>query len=111
MKLRLEKETVRMRLSPDEIRKLKSEKAIVEKISVSKENGFSYSIQIVDHDETCCMDFKDNSLEISIPNALANKWMNSNQVAIKETIDTDNGDTIVLVIEVDLPPRKNKEKK
>lgn len=111
MKLRLEKETVRLRLSPDELRKLKSEKTIVEKISVSKENRFSYSIQIADHHETCYMDFKDNSLEVSIPNTLADKWMNSNQVAIKETIDTDSGETIVLVIEEDLPPRKNKGKK
>ena len=111
MKLRLEKETVKLRLSPVEIRKLKSEKVIVEKISITKENGFSYSIQLDDHIETCRMDFKDNSLEVSIPNTLADKWMNSNQVAIKETIETDSGETIVLVIEEDLPPRKNKGKK
>jgi len=111
MKLRLEKETVRLRLSSDEIRKLKSEKTIDEIISISKENRFRYSIQIVNHHETCSMDFRNNSLEIFIPHILADKWINSKQIAIKETIYTDNGGPIVLIIEEDLPPRKNKEKK
>lgn len=111
MKLRLEKETVRLRLSPDEIRKLKSENTIAEKISISKVNGFSYSIKISEHHETCSMDFRDNSLEVCIPDTLADKWLNSKQIAIKETVETDRGNIIVLVIEEDLPPRKNLGKK
>lgn len=111
MKLRLEKDKVRLRLSPNEIRALKVEKFIGEKIQLSEENGFSYSIQLIDHSERCMINFKSHSLELRVPNAIADKWMDSNQIGIKEIIDTDQGGKIVLYVEEDLPPRKNKEQK
>ena len=111
MKLRFEKGTVKVRLSLEEIDLLNSERSIIEKLYISKENGFKYSIYLVERQDNCSVDFINNSLNISVPNTIANKWMNSNQIGIKETIATDNGEAIVLIIEEDLPPRKNREKK
>ncbi len=108
MKLRLEKNMVRLRLSTEDIDILKSQKNIGEKISISKGNEFSFSIKLVDNRESCMMVFKTNTLDISIPNAVANKWMNTNQIGIKESIVTNDGRTIGLIVEEDLPPRKNK---
>ena len=51
----------------------------------------------------------DDSIEVIIPEFAASKWMNSNQVGIKETIVTDNGNQMTLFVEEDLP-RKRKEK-
>lgn len=110
MKLRLEKELVRLRLLPEEINLLKVKKGISEQISISKENRFHFSLSIVDHGESCIMVFEGNSLMISIPIRIANKWLDTNQVGVKETIATDDGETIVLIVEEDLPPRKNKLK-
>ncbi len=111
MKLRLEKDTVKIRLSPDEKKILKVEKSIFEKLQLSEENGFSYSIQLIDHSDKCMVDFKSHSLEISVPVAMADKWLDSNQVGIKETISTDKGGEVVLFVEEDLPPRKSRERK
>ena len=106
MKLRLERDTVRLRLSPNEMELLKADKIVAEKISISSENEFSYSIQIDNHLNTCFIDFKNNSLKISVPNAIADKWMNSNQIGIKEMIMVENGKATNLIVEEDLPPRK-----
>ena len=111
MKLRFEKGTVKVRLSLEEIDTLNSERSIVEKLHISNGNGFSYSVQVVDNQESCSMDFGNNSLKICVPITLADKWKNSNQIGIKETIETDQGETISLIVEEDLPPRKNREKK
>lgn len=111
MKLRFEKEKVRLRLSPDEIRTLKVEKFIVEKFQLSGENGFSYAIQLVDHSDKCMVNFKSQGMVISVPIAISEKWMDSNQIGIKETIVTDHGGKIVLFVEEDLPPRNHREKK
>jgi hypothetical protein len=111
MKLRFEKRTVKVRLSLEEIDTLNSERSIFEKLHISNDNEFSYSVQVVDHQETCSMDFDNNSLKICMPIMLVDKWKNSNQIGIKETIETDQGESVILIVEEDLPPRKNREKK
>lgn len=111
MKLRFEKGTVKVRLSLEEIDLLNSEKSIFENLYISKDNGFNYSVQLVERQDTCSIDFINNSLKISVPNTIADKWMNSNRIGIKETIVTDEGEAIVLIIEEDLPPRKNRKTK
>jgi hypothetical protein len=111
MKLRLEKELVRLRLSPVEIDLLNSKKSISEKISISNENEFNFSINIVGQIENCMVVFNTNAMDISVPNTIANKWIGTNQIGIKEIIVTDDGGSIVLIVEEDLPPRKNKGKK
>lgn len=111
MKLRLEKETVKLRLSSDEIRTLQIEKYLTEEFVISRENRFNYSIHIANQSDTCLVQFNSQSLEITVPEVVADKWMNSNQVGIKETIVTIDGGKIDLFVEEDLPPRKNREKK
>jgi hypothetical protein len=111
MKLRLDKDRVRLRLTSDEKKVLKANKSITEQFHISAENQFTYSIQVVDYPDTCVVTFESNSLEIKIPNVMADKWMDSNQVGIKETIITDEGGKIVLFVEEDLPPRKSRDKK
>jgi len=110
MKLRLEKGIIKLRLAPAEIDKLYVEKSLEEKLYFSKSNQFKYSINIDGRLVTCTTNFQQNSLQVNIPLQQAEKWINSNQIGIKETIVTDNGSTIVLTLEEDLPPRKHKKK-
>lgn len=110
MKLRLEKGIVKFRLASSEIEKLSSEKFLEEKIFLSDNNQFAYALSIQDSIESCAVSFGNSSLAIIIPQQKAEKWINSNQIGIKETIVTENGDNIVLTLEEDLPPRKHKKK-
>ncbi len=111
MKLRLEKDKVRLRLSSDELKILINEKFINEKIQLAKDNEFSYSVKIDDHSDRCMVNFKCHGMELSIPSASAEKWMNTNQVGIKETVVSKDGGKISVFVEEDLPRRSSTEKK
>ena len=108
MKLRLDKKTVRIRLSKEEILNLQSDGFLEEKITLSEDNFFSYVIDVLDDIDACALYFGEDGLRIEIPFKTSEKWINSNQVGIKETFETDEDETITLLVEEDLPPRKNK---
>lgn len=110
MKLRMEKGNIKIRLAPPEIDQLQIEKRLDEKIYISESNHFRYSIQIDEKTESCKAAFEQNALMIHIPIEKAEKWINSKQIGIKETIVTDNEEILVLTLEEDLPPRKHKKK-
>ncbi len=108
MKLRLDKKTVRIRLSKEEILNLQNEGFLEEKISFNEDNYFSYVVEVLDDIETCELYFNEDGLQVGIPIDVSDKWINSNQVGIKETFDTEDGELITLFVEEDLPPRKHK---
>jgi len=110
MKLRLEKGSIKFRLSTSEINDLMKEQTFEEKINLGVGNQFIYKI-VIERDLTEIVAiFHCSSLELKVPAEKAEKWNNSNQVGIKETITTQNNETIVLILEEDLPPRKFKKK-
>jgi len=109
MKLRMEKGIIKLRLSASEIDRLNQDKTLEEKIYLSGSNQFRYVIHIDPNEEKCMAQFGQNSLTIAIPSGRAAKWINSNQVGIKETIITDNNASFSLTLEEDLPPRKYKK--
>lgn len=110
MKLRLENNIVKIRLSPEEIDRLDSEKIISEKIQISDGNKFSYSIQIVENIKSCTVSFENNSLKVCVPSLTASKWIESNQIGIIASIDSNLGESIILTVEEDLLPRRKKNK-
>ena len=112
MKLRLETDTIKLRLSPEEMDALSKEKHLIESFLINSVNKFDYSIRIVDGSETCQLQFSNASINIFIPTKKVEKWFNSHQVGIREEIVTENNGIIVLVIEEDLPPKqKHKNQK
>lgn len=107
MKLRIDKKTVKIRLSKEEILELQSEGFLENHLAISEENYLSYVVEILDDIDTCDLNFSPNAIEIGIPFKVADKWIKSNQVAIKQIIDTDDGESLTLIVEEDLPPRKS----
>jgi len=110
MKLRLETGSVKLRLLREEMARLDSDKSIAEKIQIDANNTFTYIVSIVTIGDSCLMEFSDATLHVSIPSNKATKWLQSNQVGIRETIVTENKENILLVIEEDLPPRQKNNK-
>lgn len=106
MKLRLDKKTVRIRLSKEEILSLQSDGFLEEKITLSEDNFFSYVIDVLEDIDTCGLYFSEDALRVEIPFKVSEKWINSNQVGIMETFETDDDEIITLYVEEDLPPRK-----
>jgi len=110
MKLRLEKDKITIRLAPSEIENFVTKKYLEEKLYISKNNRFAFALSISETSQSCVAEFKPDALQVVVPVEKVNKWINSKQVGIKETIVTISGDEIVLTLEEDLPPRKNKKK-
>jgi hypothetical protein len=108
MKLRLDKKTVRIRLSKEEILNLQSDGFLEEQITLSEDNFFTYVIDVLDDIDKCGLYFGEDGVRIEIPFNTSEKWINSNQVGIKETFETEDDETVTLYIEEDLPPRVNK---
>ncbi len=107
MKLRLEKESVKVRLSSLEIDMLNRENSIQETIKISDQNLFKFDINLTEGVEICHVNFGENSISINIPTNKVSDWVNSNQIGIREVINTDTGN-LMLVVEEDLQPRRMK---
>lgn len=110
MKLRMETGNIKIRLTPAEIETFNTDKFLQEKLSLTENNYFSYAISINDTSGSCLVIFEQNALNIHVPGKKVEKWLNSKQIGIKETIVTEEGNEIVLTLEEDLPPRKHKQR-
>ena len=108
MKLRLEKGTIKIRLSKQEIKELDEQNQLSEHVFITKANKFTYTVKISKDLEICLIMFANDQLTVTVPEEKVRKWFDSNQIGIKETIITDKGEFIVLTLEEDLPPRKFK---
>ena len=111
MKLRLEKGTIKIRITPEEKKELENKNLLSEQLYINEVNQFAYTINIKKDLEICLVKFGENQLSVTVPEEKVIKWFNSNQIGIKETIITDKGEFIVLTLEEDLPPRKFKKDK
>jgi len=110
MKLRLEKERITIRLSPYEIETFFSQKFLEEKLAISENNHFSFALSISEEQEAISAEFKNSRLLVQVPSQKADKWINSRQIGMKETIISEFDSEIKLTLEEDLPPRKHRKK-
>ena len=109
MKLRLEKGAIKFRLTTSEIELLMKERSYKESFILGNENKFIYKVVIDQGIEDSIALFTPHTLELKVPAHKVERWTNTNQIGIKETIITDNDERIVLTLEEDLPPRKFKK--
>lgn len=109
MKLRLESDSITIRLSPTEIDALNHEKSIKECIKISAHNTFEFRINVVDDMENSHVHFGKQSLSINMPSNKIERWLNSNQVGIREMVSIESGE-LLLVVEEDLRPQGNKNR-
>jgi hypothetical protein len=106
MKLRINQQSIRFRLSAEEILRLQDEGYLEETVTITEDNYFVFVLEIANHLEACEVQFGDDGLNVGIPMEVAEGWINSNKTGISETIDADNQESITLRIEEDLPPSR-----
>jgi hypothetical protein len=106
MKLRINQQSIRFRLSAEEILRLQDEGYLEETVTITEDNYFVFVLEIAHQLEACEVQFGDDGLNVGIPMEVAEGWINSNKTGISETIDADNQESITLRIEEDLPPSR-----
>ena len=91
MKLRIHKNSIRLRLSQQEVDKVGQGIPIIEiiEMGMGKENNFGYSLIPLDHIDEISAQYVQNNLKISFPIHKAKEWANSEMVSVSNGSDNN----------------------
>ena len=91
MKLRIHKNSIRLRLSQQEVDKIGQGSPIIEMIEMGmgKENNFGYTLSPLDHIDEISAQYVQNILKISFPGHLAKEWASSEMVSVSNGADNN----------------------
>ena len=107
MKLRFEKNSLRLRVRKSDVAELKQQGFITESVEMPG-NVLTYELRILDIAAPQAL-FKDNAVVATIPRNIAAEWLNTDEVGIYHMISMDNNRTLELVIEKDFPCKDRPE--
>ena len=108
MKLRIEGNTLRLRLSEDELDEFKSVNTLTDCIGFDDEQQLCYSLE---KDGRKGMDLKigSNGVQVVVPVEQTLIWLNSRQVGMEDLVEVNNK-AIRVIVEKDLKPKKERYK-
>lgn len=107
MKLRFEKNSLRLRLRKSDVAALSQQGFVMESVEMPA-NVFTYELRISDVAAPEAL-FKNNAVVATIPRSIATTWLNTDEVGIYHMIHMDNGHTLELIIEKDFPCKDRPE--
>jgi hypothetical protein len=94
MKLRIQSDSVRLRLSQTEVARFAETGRLEETLNVAPGAVFRYALESGD---TLCVSYHENALRIIVPAAESQTWVNTDQVGIS------GGTTVRILVEKDFP--------
>ena len=100
MKIRLNKNTVRLRLNRSEVEKFGSE-AQIEESTALLPLGFVYALKSDNGINALKIEFERNRITIYVPHVLGKEWVKTERVGIENWVDGFNGEKIQLLVEKD----------
>ena len=103
MKLRCVTNSIRLRLRKSDIHTLNESKSKTEVIQFPGSEAFTFKLSIQPALSEVSAKFEQNSLEVLLPEPVADLWITSNQVSIESHLQLANNNTLHLLIEKDFP--------
>ena len=100
MKIRILGNSVRFRLTRSEVNTL-CNKGYIENKTNFDSNVFTYAVRLVSDSEKLNAQFRDNTITLNLPKALAANWHTTEQVGFSETISFMNNGSLSLLLEKD----------
>jgi hypothetical protein len=102
MKLRFDKNSLRLRLKKSDIAKLRADSTVEEIISFP--GGFFCYRLISSAEETQVTSTAGhNTIEVIVPHSIALSWMDSEEVGIYGSVKADGNNSLSIIIEKDFP--------
>lgn len=101
MKLRLQKNSIRLRLSSSEILVLRESGLVSEKIQFNQSQTLIYTLKISNKTEEISVDFNGNKITAVIPFDTARNWTETNLVGLENEQKIDENLTLKITIEKD----------
>jgi hypothetical protein len=116
MKLRVTKNSIRLRLSMSDVRRFHEEGKVEEKLAIGSgvEQSFSYSLVSDSGAASVAATIGNNTLIVSIPVAQALEWASTDRVGIEGSQSALDGSEVSILIEKDfacLTPRDGDDDK
>ncbi len=99
MKIRIRGNSVRFRLTKNEVEHLCREKFIEERTNFSIQD-FVYEVRVA-NTEQLDIHFVNNKISLEISESQLDNWDNNNRVGFSHSVTTSNGKTIDLLLEKD----------
>lgn len=84
MKLRLRKNSVRLRLLKSEIAQLKEKGFVSEEIRFNTNQSITYTIQVENNKSKITSRFENDKITISVPSILAKPWIETEKVGLEQ---------------------------
>ena len=108
MKLRIEGNSIRLRVKKSDLNRLHTEGVVHEMVAFIKGFNFHYELKTDEKASNIDAVFTHSTIIISIPLSIANAWINSETVGLENTLE--NG--LFILIEKDFPckTRENEDK-
>ena len=103
MKMRCVENSIRLRVKKSEIAKLKIDLRIEESVAFPNGQALTYALSISDNVHEVNPLYYENNIEIQLPKALAEQWINSDTVSIDCTIELQDDNHLDILIEKDFP--------
>ena len=105
MKLRIEGNSIRLRVKKSDLVKLKSEGMIGETVAFSDNLYFYYKLKTNPHSQEVQAEFLRNAIQVTIPLSIAKVWIETEQVGIEHNLDSG----LNILIEKDFPCKTRDE--
>lgn len=100
MKLRIKGNSLRLRLTKSEVKKLAGEGHLEEQTNFTG-SKLVYELQSVNTTTELSAVFENNKITIYIPNTFAKSWVHNDVIGINTNMQTDGGETLFILIEKD----------
>jgi len=109
MKLRLTKNSIRIRVRKSELSILSEKELIEESISFPTKTTFNFGLKTSVDSLNVSASMANNNLKVFIPKQIANNWIKSNEVGIETYTDLEGEDQLHILIEKDFPCKDRPE--
>lgn len=104
MKLRILENSLRIRLSVDEVRKLSAGRRLENRICFGPDEVLAYTIGVSSNVDTASVSFDGKELRVDLAESLARAWGEDREVGVHENLETPEG-PLELLIEKDRHPK------
>ena len=98
MKLRIQGNSIRVRLTQTEVNKLGEGGECISHLDFPNGHRLSYRLSVA---TALACDFSDNLITVALPETAVKGWATTDQVGIKGDLNLENGDELSILVEKD----------
>lgn len=110
MKLRIRGNSLRFRLTQEEVKELDAGGSVVESLGLGPlpQQQLTYSLHSTVDGQSIALEYSSGTLRILLPSQMCEGWMDSDLVGFREDVPVEGGEPVTVLVEKDfacLTPR------